>query len=95
MALLSKVHKPYNFASHNTLKLSFTNIRALYSSFDGYESLLKANSPRILTYFMTPFYGWSSNASRIEACQGDSLLFITKYQEIPCTHFIKLGRLES
>ena len=55
MAIILKVDKLDNFESRNSLKLSFTNILALHSTFDGYESLLKANSPDILTYFMTSF----------------------------------------
>ena len=48
MAILSKVCKPGNFESHNSLKLTFTNIWGLQSNFDGYESFLDANSPEIL-----------------------------------------------
>ena len=32
---------------------------------------------------MVPFYGWGSTASRLEALQGGSLLFTTKFPEIP------------
>ena len=48
MAILSKVCKPDNFESHNTLKLSFTNIRGLRSNFVDCESFLESNSPDIL-----------------------------------------------
>ena len=48
MVLLSKVCKPDNFESHNSLKLSFTNIRGLRSNFADCESFLKSNSPDIL-----------------------------------------------
>ena len=41
---------------------------------------------------MAPFYGLSSTASRLESLRGGSLLFTTKFQEIPGTHFIDLGR---
>ena len=37
---------------------------------------------------MAPFYGWSSTASRLEPLQGGSLLFTTKFPEIPGSHFI-------
>ena len=40
---------------------------------------------------MAPFYGCGSTASRLEPLRGGSLLFITKYPEIPGTH----GRAES
>ena len=43
---------------------------------------------------MAPFYGWSSIASRLEPLRGGSLLFTTKFPEIPGTHFIDLGGFE-
>ena len=43
---------------------------------------------------MAPFYGWGSTASRRESFRGGSLLFTTKFPEIPGTHFINLGRME-
>ena len=48
MAILSKACKPDNFESHNSLKLSFTNIRGLRSNFVDCESCLESNSPDIL-----------------------------------------------
>ena len=48
MAILSKACKPDNFESHNSLKLSFTNIRGLHSNFVDCESFLESNSPDIL-----------------------------------------------
>ena len=48
MVILSKACKPDNFESHNSLKLSFTNIRGLRSNFVDCESFLKSNSPDIL-----------------------------------------------
>ena len=48
MAVLSKACKPDNFKSHNSLKLSFTNIRGLRSNFVDCESFLESNSPDIL-----------------------------------------------
>ena len=50
MAILSKVCKPDNFESHNSLKLSFTNIRGLRSNFADCESSLESNSPDFLLY---------------------------------------------
>ena len=44
--------------------------------------------------FMVSFYGWDSTASRLEPLQGGSLLFTTKFSEIPGTHFIDLGRMK-
>ena len=43
---------------------------------------------------MAPFYGWGLTASQLEPLQGSSLLFITKFPEIPGSHFIKLGRVK-
>ena len=48
MAILSKACKPYNFESHNSLKLSFTNIGGLRSNFVDCETFLESNSPDIL-----------------------------------------------
>ena len=48
MAILSKACKPDNFESHNSLKLSFKNIRGLCSNFVDCESFLESNSPDIL-----------------------------------------------
>ena len=43
--------------------------------------------------FMAPFYGWGSTASRLEPLQGGSLLFTTKFPDIPGTHFIWIRNL--
>ena len=48
IAILSKGCKPDNFESHNSLKLSFTNIWGLHSNFVECESFLESNSPDIL-----------------------------------------------
>ena len=53
MAILSKACKPDNFGSHNSLKLSFTNIRGLRLDFVDCESYLWSNSPNILALFET------------------------------------------
>ena len=45
MVILSKARKPDNFESHNSLKLSFTNIRGLCSNFVDCDSFLESNSP--------------------------------------------------
>ena len=44
--------------------------------------------------FMAPFCGWGSTTWRLEPLQGASLLFTTKFPEIPGTHFIDLGRMK-
>ena len=48
MTILSKACKPDNFESHNSLRLSFTNIQGLRSNFVDCESFLESNSPDIL-----------------------------------------------
>ena len=48
MAILSKACKPDNFESHNSVNLSFTNIRGLRSNFVDCEFFLESNSPGIL-----------------------------------------------
>ena len=48
MAILSKARKPNTFESHNSLKLSFRNIRGLCSNFVDCESFLESNSPDTL-----------------------------------------------
>ena len=48
MAILSKACKLDNFESHNSLKLTFTNIRGLRSNFVDCESFLESNSPDII-----------------------------------------------
>ena len=53
MAILSKGCKLDNFESHNSLKLSFTNICGFHSNFIECESFLESNSPDILALFET------------------------------------------
>ena len=48
MTTLSKAFKQDNFELHNSLKLSFTNIRGLCSNFVDCESFLESNFPDIL-----------------------------------------------
>ena len=43
--MLSKACKPDNFESHNSLKLSFTNIRGLRSNLVDCESFFESNCP--------------------------------------------------
>ena len=48
MTILSKACKLDNFESHNSLKLSFMNVRGLRSNFVDCESFLESNSSDIL-----------------------------------------------
>ena len=38
---------------------------------------------------MASFYGWGSTTSRLEPLQGGSLLFNTKFPEIPGHHILR------
>ena len=55
MDLLSKGCKPNYLESHNSLKLSFTNICGLRSNIVECESFLESNSPDILALCKTNF----------------------------------------
>ena len=44
--------------------------------------------------FMAPFYAWGSIASSPEPLRGGTLLFTNKFQEIPGTHFVDLGKMK-
>ena len=57
MAILSKGCKPDNFESHNSVNLSFTNIRGLRSNFVECESFPESNSPDILALCKTNLDG--------------------------------------
>ena len=45
--------------------------------------------------FMGPFYRRGSTVSRLQPLRGGSLLFTTKFSDIPGTHFTDLGRIKS
>ena len=62
-----------------------------------YFHLLIMKTKVLVTFkknFMAPFYGWGSTASRLVPLRGDSLLFTTKFPDIPGAHFIDLGRMK-
>ena len=48
MTILSKVCKPDRFKSHNSLKLSFSNVQSLCLNFVESQSFLESNSLDIL-----------------------------------------------
>ena len=48
LTFISKIHKPDNFESYSSLKLSFTSILGLCSNFVECESFVKSNPPDIL-----------------------------------------------
>ena len=43
---------------------------------------------------MAHFDGWGSTASKLEPLRRGSLLFTSKFPEIPGTQFIDLGRMK-
>ena len=43
---------------------------------------------------MAPFYGCGSTALKLKPLRGGSLLFTTKFPEIPGTHFIEFGKMK-
>ena len=53
MVVLSKAYKPDSFESHNSLKLSFMNIRGLRLNFVDCKSFLESTSPDILALYET------------------------------------------
>ena len=59
-----------------------------------YETLFRSLTLKKTKNFMAPFYGWGSTASRLEPLRGGSLLFTTKFPEVPGTHSIDLGRMK-
>ena len=55
--MTSKACKPDDFESHNSLKLSLTNIRGLRSNFGDYKSFLESSFPNILALCETNLDG--------------------------------------
>ena len=55
------------------------------------RDLLKVIGKKTLWHL---FYGWGSTVSKLGPLRGGSLLFTTKFLEIPGTHFIDLGRMK-
>ena len=76
MAILSKACKPDNFESHNSLKLSFTNIQGLRSNFVDCKYFLELNSFDILALYEPNLD--DSNDSGNFSVRGN-LLLIRKY----------------
>ena len=63
------------------------SITCMYEACQAVSAFLKKN-------FMAPFYGWGSTASRLVPVRGGSLLFTTKFPDIPGTHFTDLRRMK-
>ena len=59
------------------------------------QNMLLCQDKKKQKKFMASFYGWGSTASRLEPLRGGSLLFTTKFPDIPGTHFIDLRRMNS
>ena len=64
MTMLSRVSKPNNFESHNSLRHNSTNIGSLHFRFVGYDSFIESSSPDTLLLFETSLYG-SINSNNI------------------------------
>ena len=77
---ISKARKPDNFESHNSLKLSFTNIRGLRSNFVDCESFLGSNSPDILALRET------NPDDSIDSCSFSVRGHLPLIRKVPSTH---------
>ena len=98
--------KTFLFHCHTALFQYLGNLICIYSfnycCFGPTSDTHTSNYTRLLWWklqkkkknFMVPFYGWGSTGSRLEPLWGGSLLFTTKFPEIPGTHFINLGRMK-
>ena len=69
---ISRGCKPDNFESHNSLKLSFTNIRGLRSNFIDCESFLESNSPDILALCETNLVDSTDSGNYLPLIRKDS-----------------------
>ena len=58
------------------------------------ESKVSHEEKQIKKKLYDPFYGWVSTASRLKPLQGGSLLFTTKFAEVPGTHFSNMRRMK-
>ena len=70
MTILSKGCKPDNFKSHNSLKVSFTDIQDLHSNFAECHTFLESNTSDILAICETNF--WWLNWFWQFVCEGSS-----------------------
>ena len=69
-------------------------MESIFSFLSSYFSFIFLANSKKKQNFMAPFYGWGSTASRLEPLRGGSLLFTTKFPEVPGTHFIDLERMK-
>ena len=86
-----------NVKIHSTkLKMVYNQISELFFSASLKVLAIESSSCRAFNFkkLYGPFLWWGSTASRLEPLQGDSLLFTTKFPEIPGTHFIDLRRMK-
>ena len=65
-----------------------------FADISGPKSQKRVKGEKEKKNFMAPFYAWGSTAPSLEPLQGGSLLFATKFSEIPGTHFIDLARIK-
>ena len=92
------------FSYQKFMALCMKYISWLVSYIEQMSNAMTANIKCIVTWlyvgkkrkniFMASFYGWGSTASRLKPLRGGSLLFNTKFPEIPGTHFTNLRRMK-
>ena len=85
MTILSKRCKPDDLELHNSLRLSFTNIKGLSSNFVDCESFLESKSPDIFALFETNLDG------SIETVRGYLSLMDSTTHMHGLTVFVKEG----
>ena len=69
---------------NNDLDIDLTDVAIDYIHRAGDPK--KKKKKKNLLNFMAPFYGRGSTAPRLEPLRGGSLLFTTKFPEVPGTH---------
>ena len=69
-------------------------VEELVVSSQGIAKVVKNSKKRKKKLYGPLFMDGGSTASRLEPLRGGSLIFTTKFPEIPGTHFIDLGRMK-
>ena len=73
--------------------VDLTNLQKLIEECKILENLVFIRYVYLKKNFMVPFYGWGSNAPRLQALRRGSLLFTIQFPEIPGTHYTDLGMM--
>ena len=69
-------------------------VEELVVSSQGIAKVVKNSKKKKTKLYGPLFMDGGSTASRLEPLRGGSLIFTTKFPEIPGTHFIDLGRMK-